>query len=421
MPKVPANLSEDKLSPKRSVATVRHAPDINEYYRSAAVKFRAAKYMTLIALVAFLIFSFTFMRKDITLENLRYLLKFISFTNTETSITAPKINYASGDPNRLDLFVGDLVTLTNDGYALYDSRGNQIMSEDISYKSPVLKLSDRFALCYDLGGSSFSVLNTFAKLYDGTTDYPITDAAVADDGTFAVASSTREYRTLVTLYDDDFKPINRVLKNDHLMGVEMKPDGSEVAIMTSGTENGAFYTRIELIEPGKDRARRSCEIDGLGYMLYYTSDGFAVVTDEALCFLDGELNLLAASKHGSTPVMTECSSKYVIRVLSDGIIGNSYFCEIFDLSGKLVYSGGFEGKLSAIASDDSGEYIFILAGDRVIRINLYNKKIGSIAVEQDAIDILPQDADSFLLAKRNYALTYELENFDEQYYERPSA
>jgi len=418
MPKSPVPVKDEIAKPARPRPAPPRTPDTDPYYQTIAARFRTAKYGTFAALIAFLIFSFTFLRNDITLENLRYLLKYISFTNTETSITVPKIHYDSGDPNRLELFVGDLATLTKDGYALYDSRGNQIMSEDLSINEPVLKISSRYALCYDLGGNSFHLLNTFAKLYDGTTEYPITDAAVSDVGSFAVASSTREYRTLVMLYDENFKAISRVLKNDHLMALEMKPDGSEVAIMTSAADGGSFYTRIELVAPGASDAIRAAEIDGLGYAFYYTQTGYAAVTDEAICFFDDKLELRAAVPHDSAPAMTHSSGRYLTRITSDGIIGNNYTLEIFDLSGKLAYRGSFTGKLSAVASDASGDYIFVLAGNQVIRVNLYNKKIGSVTVEQDAIDILPQDADSFLLALKNYALTYDV-TFDEAYYERP--
>ena len=418
MQKSPVPVKETGAKPQRPRHAPPRTPDTDPYYKTIAARFRAAKYGTFAVLIAFLIFSFTFLRNDITLENLRYLLKFISFTNTETSITVPKIHYDSGDPNRLELFVGDLVTLTKDGYALYDSRGNQIMSEDISLNEPVLRISSRYALCYDLGGYNFHLLNTFAKLYDGTTEYPITDAAVSDTGSFAVASSTREYRTQVMLYDENFKPVSRVLKNDHLMALEMKPDGSEAAIMTSAADGGSFYTRIELVAPGADSAIRAAEINGLGYAFYFTEGGYAAVTDEAICFFDEQLEMRAAIPHASAPAMTHSSGRYITRITSDGIIGNNYTLEIFDLSGKLAYRGNFTGKLSAAASDETGDYIFVLAGNQVIRVNLYNKKIGSVTVEQDAIDVLPLDPDSFLLALKNYALTYDV-TFDEAYYDRP--
>ena len=131
-----------------------------------------------------------------------------------------------------------------------------------------------------------------------------------------------------------------------------------------------------------------------------------------------KLEMRAAVPHDSAPAMTHSSGRYITRITSDGIIGNNYTLEIFDLSGKLAYRGNFTGKLSAAASDASGDYIFVLAGNQVIRVNLYNKKIGSVTVEQDAIDVLPQDPDSFLLALKNYALTYDV-TFDETYYERP--
>ncbi|MBQ2765556.1 MAG: hypothetical protein IJF48_01030 [Clostridia bacterium] len=404
--------------PDTVTSQAKTKPALDPYYSAVSEKFRIAKYITVILLVVFLLFSFAFMRSDITLENLRYLLKFISFTNTETSITAAKINYASGDPNRLDLFIGDLCTLSPEGYALYDSRGNQIMAEDIKYSSPVLKTSSKFALCYDLDSTSFTVLNTFAKLYEGTSEYRITDGTIADDGTFAIASSSREYRTAITLYSSDFKPITRIYKNDHLMGLEMKADGTQLAVMTSGAADGKFFTNIELVVPGTDTILASKKLSGLGYSFYYTDTGFAVITDEGIHFLDSAFEILTSVEHPSQIAMSSSSGKYISIVYSNGIIGNNYTLRAYDTSGRLAYSGEFNGKLVGIDSDESGDYIFILTGTTLSRINLVNKKIAVTEVSSDAIDILVPEYDRVLVALKNYALTYELASLKEVYYDR---
>ncbi len=397
------------------------APKMDSHYTRMSAKFRTAKYFTTILLVGFLIFSFTFLRGDITLENLRYLLKFISFTNTETSITASKINYPSGDPNRLELFIGDLCTLSPEGYALYDSRGNQIMAENIKYATPTLKIGERFALCFDLDGTAFTVLNTFSKLYEGSTEYPITDAAIAANGSFAIASSSREYRTAITLYDSDFKPVARVYKNDHLMALDLNEDSSIVTVMTSGAKNGEFYSRIELISPNSENVLKSCELSGLGYALYPTDTGFAVITDESVCFLDNELELVRAYKHYSKLSMTDSCGQYIACMYSDSVIGNSYHALIYSSDGELVFEGDFDGKLIALDFEESGDYLFILTGTTVSRINLINDKIGTFTVESDAIDLLAQEPNSVLVCKKNYALTYEFTNFAERYFDRVGA
>ncbi len=415
MPNTP--IKHTASSPSDKVSTPSK-PAVEPYYSAVSKKFRTAKHITAILLVVLLIFSFSFMRDDITLENLRYLLKFISFTNTETSITATKINYPSGDPNKLDLFIGDLCTLSPEGYALYDSRGNQIMSEDIKYSSPVLKAGKRFALCYDLDGTSFTVLNTFTKLFEGSTEYPITDGSIADDGSFAIASSSREYRTAITLYNSDFTPTIRIYKNDHLMALELKPDVSQLAVMTSGSENGRFYTNLELIVPGTDKVVATCKLDGLGYSLYYTENGIIVVTDMGICFLDSNLKQTKFCEHGDLLAMSHFSGKYVTAVYSSAVIGNSYRAVIYDINGREVYSGDFDGKLIAVESDESSEYIFILTGTTLSRINLINRKIGSLQVSSGAIDILVPAPDSVLVALKNYALTYDLNPFDEKYFDR---
>lgn len=392
-------------------------PDTNEYFSSVAKRFRFAKYVTLLLLIVFVLTTLAFNRSEITVENLQYLMKFISFTNTETTISAPKINYASGDKIRLELFLGDLCYLSPKGYYLYDSKGNTIMTDQIKYNDPILRVSEKYALCYDLGGNSYSVYNTFSQLTSGTASYSITDGDIADTGSFAIASSTREFRTAVEVYDSDFRLVSRILRENWLTDVKLSPSGKEIAVMTIGSENGSFVTTIDLITIGQDSVRKSITFDGIGYTIDYMDGGFSVVLDEGIAFLDPDLGSVSYQKHGSTLVMTDCSQKYLTCVYSSGIIGNSYRAEIYDVTGRCVYDGEFDGKLAAVSHDETGEYIFILAGDRVTRINLVNRRSGSVPVEQGGFDVLPQSADSFLLATNNYALTCTPDDYNERYFD----
>ena len=399
----------------------QNEPDVNRYYAAAAKNFRHAKHASILLLIAFLVFSIAFNRNEITIDNLQYLMKFISFTNTETSISATKINYSSADKIRLSLFLGDLCYLSESGYALYDSRGNTIMTDSIKYTFPILDASAKFALCYDLGGTSYSIYNTFAKLHTETLGYAITDGDISDAGAYVISTSTREYRTAVQLYDSDFKLISRVLREDYLCDVKYKADGSEVAIMTVGSQNGSFVSTIELVVPGKDSVRKSIGIDGYGYSLFYTESGFAVITDGGISFYDPDLNLIKAYAMTSSLVMSDCSDKYLTCVYTAGIIGNSYDVVIYDSTGRIVCEVGLNGKLAAVSHDESGEYVFILAGNNVNRINLVNRKLGSIPVDAGGFDVLPIDSDSFLLAMNNYALTCEPEDFAERYFDREAS
>lgn len=406
-------------SPMGSSPRGAGSPDDNEtngYYANAARNFRYAKYFTILLLVIFLLFTITFNRREITIENLQYLMKFISFTNTETSISATKINYASSDKTQLELFIGDLCYLSPQGYALYDSRGNTILSDQtLKYSNPILNVSSKFALCYDLGGNTYSVFNTFAHLASETLDYAITDGDIADDGSFAIGTSTREYRTAVQLYDSDFKLISRVLREDYLCDVKLRPDGSEVVIMTVGSVNGGFMTTVEILELGADKIKYSTTLPGLGYNIYLTESGFAVVSDSDIRFYDASLELLSSLGHGSSLVMTDCSEKYLACVYSTGIVGNNYRVIVYDPTGRTVCEVDVSGKLAALSHDDSGDYIFVLAGSDVTRINLVNRKVGTINVGSGGFDILVQDPSSFLVAMSNYALTCTPADFAEHY------
>ncbi len=411
MPETPTRIDPSPSHERRA-----REPEINEYFSSVAKRFRFAKIVTFLLLIVFVLSTIAFNRSEITIENLQYLMKFISFTNTETTISAPKISYSSSDTLRLEIFLGDLCYLSPSGYTLYDSRGNTIMTDSIKYNDPRLCVSEKYALCYDLGGSSFSVFNTFSRLTSGTTDYSITGGDISDSGSFAIATSTREYRTSVELYDSDFKLVSRVLRESWLADLKLSPDGKELAVMTFSSENGSFLTTIDLITIGHDSVRKSISFDGLGYSLFYMDGGFAVIAEDRTIYFDSDFGNAVHEKNFSTLVTVDCSDKYLTRIFNSGIIGNSYKMLVTDVTGRLICESEFDGKLADVSHDESGEYFFVLAGDSVTRINLVNKKIGSVPAEIGGFAILPLSSDSYLVATNNYALTCNFDASNEHYF-----
>ena len=404
----------------KSKKTPGGAPETNEYYERVARHFRSAKHVSIFATIVFLLAAIATSRSELTIENLQYLMKFISFTNTETSITATRITYPSSDRTRLELFIGDLCYLSPEGYALYDSRGNTIMTENIKYAFPMLSTGSKYALCYDLGGTTFTVFNTFAKLSSGTVDYPITAADISDAGNFVVASSTREYRTAVMLYDSDLKLLSRVLRENYLSDVTLKRDGSEVAVMTAGSVDGEFVTTIELIVPGHDSVRKSVNFSGLGYSIHYMDNAIAVVYDSGIIFYDSDLTLIRAVKDMSL-VMTDVSDRYLTCIDASGVIGNSYAVTVYDTKGQVKATADLDGKLIGADHDESGEYIFLLAGNTVTRINLENRRIGQVKADASGFDIVAMSPDSYLIATSSYALTCTPDDFGEKYLDDSAA
>ena len=411
-----ANVTLDRRqsSPPAASAPAQEKPaKTNPYYASLAGKFKVAKYITLVLFIAFLLSSFTLKRSEITLENLQYLMKFISFTNTETSITATKINYSASDDTHLALFNGDLCYLSPIGYSLYDARGNTIDSEPIKYSSPEIEVSDGFVLCYDLGGNSFTILNTFSRLYSETLDYPITAACIADNGSFAVGTNSREYRTAVCLYDNNFKLISRVYKDKYLTGLAMKKDASEVAVMTTGAKSGEYYSEISLIVPGAEQESHSTSIPALGYQIRYHENGISVLSDEGIWFFDKSLNLKKQISYPASLTMVNAGSRYLACAYQSGIIENDATVCVYGEDGTQFFGAKLDGKLTAISISPDGNDVFVLSGSTVYRLDMAERKLGKATVESGSSGIIAQSHDSFLLVMPNYALTCADTSFEE--------
>ncbi len=320
---------------------------------------------------------------------------------------------------QLGIFIGDMCYLSKDGYYLYDSNGNTIMNEKLSYTSPMLVGGTNFNLCYDLGGTSFTILNTFSNLYSETLTYPINDATIADNGSFAIATSSREYRTTVLLYDSDFKLRSRIYKDKYLTDVKLKKDASELVIAGINAKDGDYYSEISLIETGSDKEKCILNLPVVVYSIDYTKDGFVIVSDKGIFFLDSNLKPVSKVTTELTMAMTRCSDAYFTAVYTDGAIGNSHIAVVYDTKGNKCIEEHIDGKLHDVEFDESGKYVFILTDDSIYRISIAENKIGHSSVENDGITVLVLNEHQFLLAKQSYAVNYDISNIGQLNAQKP--
>ena len=177
-------------------------------------RFRLYKYISLTVLVVFLLGGLVLFEKDITVENLRYLIKYLDFSSSGSFEEETEIHYNADVSNRFDVFRGDLVVAGESGVTLYDRRGTAVLSDRYTMSHPVCVPGDRYLIVYDLGGYQVRLYNSFALLHEKSFDYAIRSVSVNADGNFCVVTAEKSYHSAVFVYDDDFEEIHRWLSTD---------------------------------------------------------------------------------------------------------------------------------------------------------------------------------------------------------------
>ncbi len=127
------------------------------------------------------------------------------------------VQYYEEETVDLQLFQDGYVLLTRNGVTVCGGDGNVYSSHTLQYKQPAMKVSEKYILCFDRGGTSWSLLNSFRILCSGTESADIINGAVSDDGYFAIAAERTEYKGSVTVYNRDGTDLSRWNSDSYLI------------------------------------------------------------------------------------------------------------------------------------------------------------------------------------------------------------
>lgn len=263
----------------------------NRYYLTVSGRLRIAAWATVLALAAFLIGMFYSYRDEITVENFRFLMRNVNF-RLESSI--PNEEDSGGllydrDANRVFASYRDyFATVGNGRLTISDRYGNESYYEKLSYANPVLCPSEGNLLCFDRGGTSYSLYTYFNNVGEGSCDYPITDAAISDSGIYAIATREAHYYGTVLVYNQSSQLIQKIRKDKYIVSVDLSEDGDYVLVTSFYSSNqGQPVTEIASHPTSTTEADYVLTLEGiLPYRASYLSDGScALVCSDGVKFI----------------------------------------------------------------------------------------------------------------------------------------
>lgn len=385
---------------------VRPLAQVNEYYIDIANKFKTTKYAVLIFLVVFVLCMISIFRSDITLENCKYLIRFFSTAVSHTGEYEP-IYYDTSGVVDVELFNGNLVTIKNDGVDFYDMKGNNTESHDISQVSPTVVSVGKHMIVYDLGGKGFELFNNFSKLAGETYEYPISNAAISNEGMYAVVTKSLDYQSIVYLYDHNYNLITKISKDKYITDIKINSQGNKVLIISAYTDNGVYKSEIMSYVPYTDKVQSNYELDGeFAVMCGFHSNGsYTVLTDSALLFFDKNDELVSKFKLG-TIVPNNC------LILDDGvvldynrnIVGSECELKVFDTDGSERFTSVIEDKILDTAAYT--EDLYLLLDSKVSRVDWETGEITTCNIDSGATGIYIYDKEQVVIGYSNMARAY---------------
>lgn len=344
------------------------------YFASISAFYKVVERILWVLLILFLVFSLLTNYKEITFNNFFYLLKdFSSAVDSETS-NYQVLSYDSDKRQKFALFRGGIVSASPSSVSVFTTSGRRSLRNNNDYYSPNLVACDKYVLVYDSASSSFSVYNSFSKVYNQKLEDPITDAAFADDGSFAVATRQADIKTLIHLYGKNIKERGYISQSDYVFDMSLSNTEGRLATIAYDVGAGTGETIITVYDiANQNTAKKLYEhsIDGEFPLScsYLESGELAVVTNGSIRIFDKNFKQNKNENfYEATVTAFNVSKNGAVAVVSSGSVRTVY---AFNSKGSLVYNKPIGENITK--ADIVGEYLFLQTASGVIRINTDDK------------------------------------------------
>lgn len=374
------------------------------YYESASTRFGIARIILYLALLAFIVLSLVNNRDLVTYENFYYFFKDLNAVNLDL-YEADTIGYPTDEIQSFTLYRKGLSVAGNNSVSIFTQSGRQLISASVSYRNPVALGSGKYLLVYDLGGTGYSLYNSYSQIHTGSTDSPITAGAISPAGSYVLATrGEADTLSTVLLYNDRFTLVNRYTKSGYVMDLSINDKGNLLAILLSDVSGGAFETKVFLYVPGESTQKALVSLSsGLGILCRFTSASYlAVLSEGGVDYISYSGTLNHVADFGTRKILSADATGDGLAVALAGerqLDTNQLI--VLDKSGKQLYKAS--GMRSFICLSRTGKWIYCLSDGLVERLNLSTGKWDSMPLSSKETKLLALDGEEFLLCSTQKA------------------
>ncbi len=343
-----------------------------------AKEYRLYKFIALTVLVVFLLVGLVLFKNDITVENVRYLIKYLDFSSSGAFSQESQIHYHADSTNRFHVFRGDLALVNGSGITLYDRRGSAVMTDRYSMTHPICVCADRYLVVYDLGGHQVRVYNSFALLFEKNFDYVIQSVSVNDDGDFCVVTSEKSYHSAVFVYDRDFQEIQTWFSSDKFAVDANLSDNDILTVSAIRVDNGALLGELVELELGKESKSSSFAFSGEMPLSHSTDrKGTLLLTNESLKYIKAGEQIRSAAFPRSSLSQAVYGDRLCAVVQNELSVGVNFRLRVFDREANEVFSQKFSVQIRDVQIWEDTVYVLthtslfaLRAGEEMVEYSL---------------------------------------------------
>ena len=383
----------------------------NEYYENISLRFGIAQVVLYMGLLAFVVLSFLANTSLITYQNFYHFFKDLNSSFDDVDVVySDTLVYPSAEEQSFTLYRNGLAVAGNSSVTVFTATGRQTVTVSLTYRNPIAVGHGKYLLVYDLGGTEYSLYNSYAQIHTGRTEYPITFATVSDEGTYVLVSASDQATSVAELYNDNFQRINRFSsQNGYYSAVTIDEEGELVALLSSSTDTTAFSTTLTVCRIGASEAVFSGPVaDAIALDATFTSSGrIAILCTDRLIYCRTNGNRTLDQRFEDATLHSyDLSADGATICLSRKGLSERQEILAFDSNGDAIYSKDSFSGVRSIARYKNR--LFVDTSGEVLAIDLKKGTEKSVPSPADGIRILAVSEGEILCCTKKKALYIEI-------------
>ena len=355
------------------------------YYATVSARYKVTQRVLALLLVLFLLISIFTNIKEITYGNLFYFVRDFGNAVDIASIDYETLSYDVYPNQSFSMYRGGIAAVSPSNISVFTATGRRTLKSRADFVVPFAVCSDKYVLVYDMSGDSFAMYNSFSKVHTEKLDAPVTDAYISDSGVFAVVTSSAAYKSVINVYNKNFKILGKYSKDLYSTDICIDSGGEKMAVLYYDVGDGRGSTLLRIYdissrtskdkEPDEDRLLYEYSFDyQFPLSCSFLKNGkLAVITDHTSAIFEpnktdyeiydfyeysGELSAIWTGDGGSAIAIKDTTLNDVNKVIA------------FDENGELLYDEVVRESVREIAV--LGDYIFVRSDTGVVRVRTFN-------------------------------------------------
>ena len=341
-------------------------------------------------LILYIIYGVWFHGSELTVENFRYMMKYLDFSTTNIVVSGKEILFDHDTKADIGIMRDNIVVADGSGVSIYDLNGQRSLRTRFTFTYPAVAVSDKFVFVYDLGTGSntLKIFNTYSEIKSYTYDYPIYGVAVNGDGAYCVITAERGYTSGFIAYDSSNRFIFRKsYGNRHVVSVDISEGGNDFFALLVSASDGDFVTELMHYNMTSEDEQHTLKFLGeYPIKVSQTKSGdILMLTDKALRFYGSDFTLKKQiSLENESMKRFFFGDDHAIITYGTQIVGNSARLKVFDLEGGVIVDDFFDGDI--IKAVKEGDTLYALIKGKFVIYDIRSGERETVTIDTKYVD-----------------------------------